>query len=170
MRDIFSVALLVFTVVCSSSVHAPILACAKYCEYIQSIGSAQELPVYRCDCWYRHQHARDRYGDIVQVIPKPAVEALPPLTGQLTFDHFSSPWDVTSRQNVYPRFAKSDVADTPVSFAEFLTTKSTTSKERPKPFKAVRKEVKAFRRNSDLSGAMRLLTINQTTTAEPTEG
>lgn len=161
MRITCIVAIIVSAVVCTSAPPAQILACPRYCEYIESIGTEHELPVHRCDCWYRHQDASEMYGDNVVVNPRPLEEVPPAHRRQLTIEDFLRPLQRYSRLGDYLRSAQfqADMRVPAIAGAPAEPTYS-GSREKPKAFKAER-SVKAYKRTSDLSRDMRLLTIGQ---------
>ena len=176
MRTICFVVLLVSAVVCSSSSPVEVQACGKYCEYVNSIGTTHELPVFMCDCWQRHRDAVEMFDGAVVVIPRQAVQAPAPLPTPYIAADLASPLegpfpqisDIEDTAIAYPVLFESDIADLPVAHAEFVTRRISASRVKPKAFKSLR-NLKAYRRDTDLSSAMRSLTIHQNTTPPPTD-
>ena len=164
MRTIFNVALLVSAVVCSSSAPVQIEACSRYCEYIESIGTTHELPVFMCECRHRHRHAMDVFGDAVEVIRRPAVQV--PATRTRAYIAENVALEGSFQQNLaqsedtpiaYPVFAESDMADIPVAYVELVTRRNRAFRRKPKTFR------RGFKRGSEVS----FFPISQNSTPPP---
>ena len=164
MRTIFNVALLVSAVVCSSSAPVQIEACSRYCEYIESIGTTHELPVFMCECRHRHRHAVDFFGDAVAVIRRPAVQVPATHTRAYIAENVAlegffqeNPAQSEDTPIAYPVFAESDMADIPVAYVEFVTRRNRAFRRKPKTFR------RGFKRGSEVS----FFTISQNSTPPP---